>query len=232
MSKQMSVEYVDKVHVEAKEKRSMDFFYNRSHFWGRLTHLLAIIASLSAPMYLSFIVGIHPGWEKIILGLIGYAGFIGVLWVLEPVMYFPVLGVAGTYLSFLSGNTANLNLPCSIAAQETVGAETGSSKAEVAGVIGMATAILANKVLVILFVLAGTYIVSILPSAILGVFNFVLPAIFAAIFGQFSYRNPLYGGIGLIIAAIVLFSPIPSLIKIGASVAITITIILYMNRTK
>src|SRR5699024_5939293 len=109
---------------------------------------------------------------------------------------------------------------------------TGSSKAEVAGVIGMATAILANKVLVILFVLAGTYIVSILPSAILGVFNFVLPAIFAAIFGQFSYRNPLYGGIGLIIAAIVLFSPIPSLIKIGASVAITITIILYMNRTK
>lgn len=212
--------------------QSMEIFYRRSHFWGRFTHFLAMLASVSAPLYLSFVVGAHPGWGLIFQGLVGYATFIGVLWVLEPIIFFPVLGTAGTYMSFIAGNTPNLNVPCSIAAQEVVGAETGSDKAEVAGVLGIATGIITNKIIVIFAVLGGTYIINILPDTVLEIFTFVLPAIFAAIFGQFSYRSPLYGGIGLVIALSVLFSPIPDLIKIGTAVAITMTIFLLMDKKR
>src|SRR5699024_12090417 len=72
---------------------TMADFHSRSHFWGRLTLMLVIIASVSLPMYLSFVMGVHPGWGPIVSGLIGYAAFIGVLWVIEPVTYFPVLGI-------------------------------------------------------------------------------------------------------------------------------------------
>lgn len=232
MSKQMSEEYIQVEHVEVEEDTGMAGFYKSSHFWGRLTHLLAIGASFAAPLYLSFVVGVHPGWNAVIAGLIGYAAFTGVLWILEPVIFFPILGTAGTYMSFLAGNTANLNVPCSIAAQEAVGAKVGSAKAEVIGILGMATAIITNKIIIILAVLGGTYIVSILPDPILAIFSYVLPAIFASIFGQFSYKSPLYGGIGLVIAVLVIFSPMPDLIKIGASVAITITVLLFVDEKR
>jgi len=215
-----------------KNTNGMNSFYNKAHFWGRITLLATIIASLSAPFYLSFIMGFHPGWGPIIAGVIGYAGFIGVMWVLEPITYYPVLGIAGTYLAFLSGNIANLCLPCSAAAQEAIGAESGSRKAEIAGVFGIAVACLVNTLVIVLVVLGGSYIIMMLPASVEEAFNFVLPAIFGGVLGQFAFKTPLYGGLGLLIGLAVLLSPIFGLIKIAVCVAITISLILYMEKIK
>lgn len=232
MSKQITEDYIKVGQAENQKDNSMHVFYKSSHFWGRLTHLLMIGVSFIAPLYFSFVLGVHPGWNTILTGLIGYAAFTGVLWALEPIIFFPILGTAGTYMSFLAGNTANLNVPCSIAAQEAVDAEIGSSKAEVSGIIGMSTAIITNKIIIILAVLGGTYVVSILPNPVLEIFSFVLPAIFASIFAQFSYKSPLYGGIGLVIAVSVILAPMPDLIKIGVSVAITITVLILVDNKR
>lgn len=217
---------------ESHYAMSMDTFHSKAHFWGRLTLLAAIFTTLMAPMYLSFVLGAHPGWGAIITGVIGYASFIGILWILEPITYFPVLGIAGTYLAFLSGNIANMCLPCSAAAQESIGAEPGSRKAEIAGVFGIAIACLVNTVVIIFVILGGSYIVTILPPAVESTFSFVLPAIFGAVLGQFAFKTPIYGIAALVIGMGVLFSPIPSLIKIMTSVVITVCIILYTEKMK
>lgn len=211
---------------------SMSAFHNKAHFWGRLTLYATIFSTLLAPMYLSFVLGAHPGWGPILTGLVGYASFIGILWVLEPITYYPVLGIAGTYLAFLSGNIANMCLPCSVSAQEAIGAEPGSQKAEIAGVFGIAIACLVNTVVIIFVILGGSYIIAILPPAIKGVFSFVLPAIFGAVLGQFAFKTPVYGILALVIGMGVLFSPIPSLIKIAVTVTITVFIILYLEKLK
>ncbi len=77
--------------------------------------------SLIPPLYISFVLDAHPGWGVIATGLVGYASFIGIMWVLEPITYYPTLGVAGTYLAFLTGNIANMCLPCSSAAHHIRG---------------------------------------------------------------------------------------------------------------
>ena len=217
-----------KVHVN----RSMANFHAKAHFWGRLTLFLTIVASLSAPLYMSFVAGAHPGWGPIIAGLIGYAGFIGVMWVLEPITYYPILGIAGTYLAFLSGNISNLCLPCSAAAQEAIGAEQGSNKGEIAGVFGIAVACLVNTLVIVTVILGGSYIILMLPAAIKHAFNFILPAIFGAVLGQFAFKTPLYGLIGCCIGMVILFSPILSFLKIALCVAMTIAFILYMEKLK
>ncbi|MFC3419888.1 small-conductance mechanosensitive channel [Salinicoccus hispanicus] len=211
---------------------SMDLFYQRSHFWGRLTLFIIIIMSLMPPLYISFVMDAHPGWGVIGAGILGYASFIGIMWILEPITYYPTLGVAGTYLAFLTGNIANMCLPCSSAAQKAVGAEPGSQKAEVAGVFGIAVASLTNIIILVIMILGGTYFISILPPFVEGMFGFVLPAIFGAVLGQFAYRTPKYGIIALVIGMAVLFAPIFSLIKIPICVALTIAVVLFMEKQK
>ncbi|WP_245831884.1 small-conductance mechanosensitive channel [Oceanobacillus senegalensis] len=230
----LNPEYVreEATKVESDSLHTMSAFHQQSHFWGRLTLLFVIFASLSLPMYLSFVLGAHPGWGPIVAGLIGYAAFIGILWVVEPITYFPVLGIAGTYIAFLSGNIANLCLPCSSAAQKAVGAEPGTEKAEIAGVLGIALASLTNTVVILLTVLGGTYVIGFIPESIQASFIFVLPAIFGAVLGQFAFKTPMYGVMTLIVGLLVFFSPIPSLLKIASCVAISIAIIYNLEKAK
>jgi hypothetical protein len=218
--------------ISGTEASSMEVFYRRSHFWGRLTLLVIIIMSLIPPLYISFVLDAHPGWGVIATGLVGYASFIGIMWVLEPITYYPTLGVAGTYLAFLTGNIANMCLPCSSAAQKSVDAAPGSQKAEVAGVFGIAVASLTNIILLVIMIIGGTYLISMFPPFVEGMFGFVLPSIFGAVLGQFAYRTPKYGVIALIIGMAVLFSPIFSLIKIALCVALTIAVVLFMEKKK
>lgn len=219
-----------------QEQSILSWFHKKSHFWGRITLGIVIFMSVLLPLYLSFILDLHPGWSVIIAGIVGYASFIGVMWVIEPVTYFPVLGVAGTYIAFLSGNISNLCLPCSSASQKAVGAEPGTNKAEIAGVLGITTASITSKIVVIASIIGGIYILNIIPSSIQLSFTYVLPAIFGAVLGQFAFSTPRYGLLALFIGILIYFSPIPVYIKVLSSVIITIVIIhsfeKYIDRKK
>ncbi|KIL44290.1 hypothetical protein [Jeotgalibacillus soli] len=228
----MKKEIFNQTSIELSQSAEMEAFHSRSHFWGRLTLWVLIAASLMAPLYLSFVLGAHPGWTPIIAGLVGYAAFVGIMWVLEPVTYYPTLGISGTYIGFLTGNIANMCLPCSAAAQNAVGAEPGTKKAEISGTLGIAIASLTNIIVIIFVVLSGSYIVSILPAPVETALGYVLPAIFGGVLGQFAIKVPLYGTIALIVGLIILFSPIFSLIQIVLCVVITVAIVLYIEKLK
>ncbi len=40
---------------------SMETFHEKSHFWGRFTLWAMIILTWTLPIYLSFVLGFHPG---------------------------------------------------------------------------------------------------------------------------------------------------------------------------
>ncbi|RBP94464.1 hypothetical protein DFO70_104104 [Cytobacillus firmus] len=211
---------------------SMQGFHGKADFWGQTTLWMLIVMSLVPPIYFSFILGYHPGWGAIAGGLIGYAAFIGIMWFLEPITYYPVLGKSGTYIAFLTGNIANMCLPCSAAAQESIGAEPGTKKAEVAGTLGIAVASLTNIVIIIAVVLSGSYILTIIPQSVQNALQFILPAIYGGVLGQFALKKPLYGLVAFVIGMAVLFAPIFSLIKIVLCVAITIIVVLFIEKSK
>jgi len=219
--------------IEARsETMGMEAFHHQSDFWGRLTLWILTAVSFLPPLYFSFVLGYHPGWSAILGGLIGYAAFIGVMWFLEPITYYPVLGKSGTYIAFLTGNIANMCMPCSAAAQEAVGAEPGTKKAEIAGTLGIATASLTNIIVVVITVLGGTVLLTIIPQPVQEALKYILPAIYGGVLGQFALKKPLYGLIALVIGVAILFSPIPSLFKLVLCVGLTVSAVLMMEKIK
>ena len=90
--------------------------------WGKITLLLGIFAGFLPALVRAFR-GYMPPVSAIIAGTLMQISVSGAFYIVEPISYFPILGIPGTYLTFLSGNTSNMRVPCSSVAQEAAGVE-------------------------------------------------------------------------------------------------------------
>lgn len=223
---------VQKVEPVNSPPAGLDGFYRRTHFWGRLTLWSAIILTLLLPMYLSFWLGHHPGWSVILAGFTAYAGIVAVVWVLEPMMYFPILGASGTYISFLTGNVGNMCLPSAAAAQHAVGAEPGTEKGEIVATLAIGAASLVNKVFLILIILGGSVLISMIPQNIQQVLPLVLPAIFGGVLAQFAMKKPIYGVIALALGFMINLTALPVYFKMLFCIGLTIAVCLYLEKKR
>lgn len=210
----------------------MQQFRASSHLWGRITLSLGILISLALPIYISFGIGYHPGFSMIFSSLLAYAAVIGIVWFLEPIMYFPVLGVSGTYVAFFTGNISNMCLPAVASCQDAVGVEPGTDKGEIVAALGISVASLVNKIILIPVILAGLWILTVIPESVQEVFPYVLPAIFGAVLAQFASRMPIYGVLALIIGIMVNMSAIPLFGKNVLCIFILIAIMLFADSMK
>ncbi|MGF3112150.1 hypothetical protein [Facklamia sp. P9177] len=155
-------------------------FQKSIHFWGRVTIAIALISTLMIPSYLTFVLGHYPDIADIISGLISIVGFVGVIWFVEPISYFPTLGPAGTYMSFLSGNIGNMRMPVIAATQDALDLKPGSEQAEVAGIFAIISSTLTNLFILGIVMVAGQTIINSLPPTILASFDFALPGVLGA----------------------------------------------------
>ncbi len=155
-------------------------FHKSIHFWGQITIAVALLCTLTIPLYLTFVLGYRPNSADIISGLISIAGFVGIVWFIEPISYFPTLGPAGTYMSFLSGNIGNMRLPVIVGTQDALGLAPGSEEAEVAGIFALISSTFTNLAVLAVVLVAGQVLINILPPAIVASFNFALPGILGA----------------------------------------------------
>lgn len=210
----------------------MEEFRKESHKYGRLTVGFGILICILFPLYLSFIEGYHPGFTLILTSLFSYASIIGIVWFLEPIMYFPVLGVPGTYIAFYSGNISNMCLPAAAASQDAVGVKPGTDKGEIVATLGISMASLVNKIILIPIILTGLWILTIIPESVQNIFPFVLPAIFGAVLAQFAAKFPLYGVFALLLGLIVNAAPIPLFMKNVTCVIVVILVMVIMKRNK
>lgn len=168
--------------------------------WGRATNLLGVLLSLVPAFICTFVFGLHPGIGAITAGFIMQASISGVFWFVEPISYFPVLGVPATYMSFLSGNIGNLRLPASVAALEASGIELGTEKGAVIATIGVAVSIIVNIVVLTIGVILGSSVLSMLPSTVVSALNNILPALFGAMLAQQFVANPKIGSVAVVLA--------------------------------
>lgn len=207
-------------------------FQEKSHFWGRLTIWSVILLTLVVPLYTSFVLGFHPGWTAIISGFIAYASIIAIVWIVEPISYYPILGVSGTYLAFLTGNLGNMCLPCASVAQSVVGAEPGTKKGEITATLAIAAASITNAVILLFVILGGSYLLSVLPGSVMSAFRFVLPAIFGGVIAQFALQKPTWGLVGIAFGLIVNLGPIPRTFHTFLCILGTVVICMLMEKIK
>lgn len=165
--------------------------------WGRITNILGLVFAFGPAVVLAVIFKLVPPASAILTGFISIASAVGVLWFVEPMSYFPIVGVAGTYMAFLSGNISNLRIPSAAAAQNVAGVQPGSEEGSIIATLGMSVSVLVNIVILALGVFAGTTILANLPENVVQSLNYLLPSLFGALFVQFALSKPKLAPIAL-----------------------------------
>lgn len=212
----------------------LDFeaFHDKSHFWGRLSLWAVIILTLILPLYISFGLGFHPGWTAILSGFLVYGAIVAPGWIVEPISYYPVLGVSGTYLAFLNGNIGNMCLPATSIAQNVVGAEPGTKKGELTATLAISSAAIVNILFLLFVVLGGSYLVTLMPESLISSFRFALPAIFGGVIAQFAMQKPLWGVIGIALGLFVNLGLIPRPLQTFLCILGTVIVCVILERMK
>lgn len=175
--------------MEPAEQRAYDHaFHSKVHLWGRITLLIALVASFSIPFYLSVVLGHGVDTTTLTSGIIFALGFVGIIWLVEPISYFPVLGPVGNYMSFLSGNIGNMRMPVVGGVQKALDAEPGTKKAEMAAIYGLAASTVTNLVVLFVVIIGGSALVGVLPESVLAAFTYAIPAIVGAMIYAFGSK--------------------------------------------
>ncbi|QHS17481.1 hypothetical protein GWK26_10155 [haloarchaeon 3A1-DGR] len=178
-----------------------DSFIPYINRWGRVTNLLAVLLSLGPAVVLLTVFDILPPTQAIVGAFVSVAATFGIFWFVEPISYYPVLGIPGTYMAFLSGNISNLRLPCAAAAQESADVQTGTPKGSIISTIAIAASIGVNTTLLGVGAFALVSAFQALPGLWQNALeSYLVPAVFGAIFAQFGRDYPKVAGIGFVLA--------------------------------
>ncbi|KKD00163.1 MULTISPECIES: hypothetical protein [Photobacterium] len=158
-------------------------------FWGRLTLLLAALLSFGPAVYLYLAYGLSPDISQLFGAFAIIASFMVISYVLEPMTYYPVLGLSGTYMSWLAGNISNLRLPVSAVAQLRVGVKQGSPEGDIISTISIGVSIVVNLIVLLVVAMLGQEVLTRLPENILGMFEYVLPSVMGALLFLFAQKS-------------------------------------------
>lgn len=173
---------------------------------GKTTGYLGVLVAFTPALVLAMVYGIIPKPAALLTAFIsGVSGF-GVLWFVEPISYFPVIGPAGTYMAFLSGNISNMRIPCASMAQVAAEVEPGTEKGSVVATLGMAVSIIINVSVLTIGAILGTSVLTMLPASIKAALNYLLPALFGALIVQFGIKLIRHSLIMMVVAFLLYFA--------------------------
>lgn len=170
---------------------------------GKITGFLGVLIAFAPALVLAVVYGILPKPAALLTAFIAGASSFGVLWFVEPISYFSVLGPIGTYMAFLSGNISNMRVPCASMAQVSADVEPGTEKGSIVATLGMAVSIVINVSVLTIGVILGSSILARLPESITSALNYLLPALFGALLVQFGLNNKLHS-IGILVFAFII----------------------------
>lgn len=191
--------------------------------YGRFINLLSILLCFVPALVMWFVFDAKPPTEDILKGWGLIASIFLIYAIIEPISYFPVFGLAGTYIGCLSGNIGNVRVPASAIAQQTLGTTPGTKKAELVSTLGICGSVVTNLAFTTLAAFAGAWIMGLFPPIVIEAFNYVSPAIFGAMFGMNAIKNPKYGVFAFIVGFILMrFFTLPAYVLVPAMVFSTV----------
>lgn len=173
---------------------------------GKLTGYLGVLVAFTPALVLAVVYGIVPKLAALLTAFISGTSAFGVLWFVEPISYFPVVGPAGTYMAFLSGNISNMRIPCASMAQVAAEVEPGTEKGSIIATLGMAVSIIINVSVLTIGAILGSSVLAMLPDSVKAALNYLLPALFGALFVQFGMKMIKHSVIMVVIAFALYFA--------------------------
>lgn len=205
------------------------------HRTGRLTMIAAFILTFLPILYFYFVKGYKLPLHNYTTVIVAISS-IGIgMWLTEPLAYWPVLGSAGTYIAYLSGNVGGMRFPVALSVQSSMKADINTPRGQVVTIVGIVASVFTNLAILLVIVLAGSWILKVLPAPVLAAFGFVTPCLFGCMlmmrFG--ASKNGVVRGflnsapyLGTAIAVKVIITYVlPKLLPFGTAIAVAATIL-------
>ncbi|MEA4870922.1 MAG: hypothetical protein VB062_09890 [Christensenella sp.] len=214
-----------------KQERS---YRDSVHFMGRFWILGALAMLVAVPAAICIYYSAWPPFGGVMQGFLSVAPIFWTVGVIEVFTYVPMLGTGGSYLGFVTGNLANLKVPCALNAMDRAGVSASSEEGEVVSTIAIATSSIVTTVIIAAGVLLLSQITPFLESKTLQpAFDNILPALFGALGVVFVSKNwkiavaPIVVMVALFLFVPSLASAVGILVPVGALIAIGAARILY-----
>ena len=196
--------------MDERQKEQFFIEFNNSlHRLGRLLLITALILLLAVPFVIGALNGVMPELGGFLSGI----AKVGIIYIpvaiVEFLVYTPMLGVGGSYISFLTGNVTNMKIPCAMNARDMAGTTVGTPENEIVSTISTATSAIVTTLVIVVGVLLITPLQPVLQSeALLPAFNNVVPALFGALGLKYFAKSPKIAVIPLgLMALLCIFVP-------------------------
>lgn len=187
--------------MENKDKELFfEEFNNGLHRIGRITLIIGLILLIAVPFVIGAVNGVSPEMKGFIAGFAN----VGIIYIpvaiVEFLVYAPMLGVGGSYLSFLTGNVTNMKIPCAMNARDIAKTEVGSPENEIVSTISVATSAIVTTLVIVVGVIALAPLQPVLQSEVLRpAFDNVVPALFGALGLKYFMKSPKIAVIPLLL---------------------------------
>lgn len=175
------------------EKKAAFFeeYNNGLHRLGRIMLITAVILMVGLPFVVGVINGVMPEGKGFISGM----AKVGIIYIpvaiVEFLVYTPMLGVGGSYLSFITGNVTNMKIPCAMNARDIAQTQVGTPENEIISTISVATSAIVTTLVIMVGVILLVPLQPVLQSeTLLPAFNNVVPALFGALGLKYFSKSP------------------------------------------
>lgn len=215
-------------------KKTGKSYEDMTHIYGRIWILSALGMIFAYPIVTCIYYGAWPGFRPVLEGLIGVAPIFWTVGLIEVLTFVPMLGTAGSYLAFVTGNLTNLKVPAALTAMENARVKPGSEEGEVISTIAVATSSIVTTLVIALGVALLVPLTPILDDpAVKPAFDNILPSLFGGLAVVYVSKNWKIS-IAPLVFMVVLFLLVPSLsssvgvlVPVGAAIAIGAARVLY-----
>lgn len=177
--------------TEEEQQQFFENFNNGLHRLGRITLIFSVILLVGLPFLIGAIHHVSPDLKGFLSGV----AKVGIIYIpvaiVEFLVYTPMLGVGGSYLSFLTGNVTNMKIPCVMNARDIAGTEVGTPQNEIISTISVATSAIVTTLVIVAGVILLVPLQPVLQSTtLLPAFNNVVPALFGALGLKYFSKSP------------------------------------------
>ena len=201
-------------------------YNDQMHRFGRISGFIMLGLMIAVPFIVCLVFNtsftFNDGyWAALMAMLIQYipSG------ILEVITYAPLLGTGGTYLGFISGNLANLKVPCAMNARDIAGTEVGTDENEVISTIAIASSTIVTTLVIAAGVLLIVPLTPLLENPVLQpAFKTVVFALFGAMGFVYIRKYPKIAIIPWILAAVI-FWLVPSLTSMVSIMVVVLAVI-------
>ena len=161
------------------------------HAIGRSMSIATVILLVAVP----FLIGTLSGGKLDVKGFL--TGFlnVGIIYIpmalVEFLVYTPMLGVGGSYISFITGNVTNMKIPCAINARDIAKTEVGTPENEIISTLSTATSAIVTTLVIVAGVILLVPLQPVFESELLRpAFDNVVPALFGALALKYYLKEP------------------------------------------